>query len=595
MLVIQHLQNVPQFKNLSSEHLIALATFVKSENYFASQFIVRQGDAGDRLFIIAEGEVNLRQTDASGFERNLRVLPAPNPANPAAPLNYFGEQMFTTQEPFPFAVVALINCTLLTLEHGDLMAFVLANADAAKEMPFLQEAERKRTRGFDWVNKGESVALVVRRHWWTLVPDSLKVVVAALVAGLLTWALFFFHLEAFWFVPVLVWVGVALAAAWIAYDWWNDEYIITTHRVARIERVFLTAELRESIPIEKLQNVRIDKSGISAWLNIGKVTIQSGGKDAGDVTFDWVSQPEQIRKTIALQQSRVQARTAAEKREQRRREIERDLRGYILPQTTIQNPPASPKAAAQHTMRHRLRQWVGTLLNEEIHRGSTIIWRKHWLVLLQQTGRWLLGLVAFDAILIAYAIVPGVQVLPAGAHLLGGLVALLILLGGVWWEWEDWRNDTYAITDTQVIDAERLPLGLDEKSTTAPLDQVQDVRVEVPGLAGLVLDVGNVTIETASAGGQMKFKSVRHPRLIADLVFKRLQDFRARKLEGETSMRNRDMIDAFVTYHRLLKEEEHLLRQRQQPPAQPPPPNAADPGAPPPPDAKPPADKSQTP
>jgi hypothetical protein len=88
-----------------------------------------------------------------------------------------------------------------------------------------------------------------------------------------------------------------------------------------------------------------------------------------------------------------------------------------------------------------------------------------------------IGLIALDIGLSIYALVPGIQVLPTGVHLMVGLVLFLICLGGLVWEWADWRNDIYAITDTQIIDSEKLPLGLREKTGMTSLMMAMPGRI----------------------------------------------------------------------------------------------------------------------
>jgi uncharacterized membrane protein YdbT with pleckstrin-like domain len=206
-------------------------------------------------------------------------------------------------------------------------------------------------------------------------------------------------------------------------------------------------------------------------------------------------------------------------------------------------------------------RWIYTLLGKEVRKGSMIVWRKHWIVLLRQMRRWLVALFILDIVLVIYWQVPGIQILPSGVHLLIGFVLFLICVGGLIWEWMDWNNDIYAITDTQIIDSEKMPFGLRETTITAPLEQVQDVRVEVPNLINFIFDFGNVKIETAGKTAQMNFHSVRSPRQVADQIFRRLGENRVRRAESDAALRNRGFVDALISYHRLTKEEERLLKE----------------------------------
>ena len=574
MIPDQYLQNIPQLRGLNFSLLRELAKLAKPTSYYPGQHLVAQGDLGNRLFIITAGQVNLRQADEKGDECSLAVLPMPDPANPNLQINYFGAQMLSTQEPFEYTAQSVHGCEVYVIERKDFEDFSRAHPEVQTALSFIQEEEKKRTRGYKWVNAGEAVATVIHKHWWALLPGLTRVLLFVLIALALTWGISFLRLSAFWWVPSLVWVAVVAVGGWEWYDWYNDEYIVTTRRVAHVERILLNQELRESIPIDKIQGVTIEKRGLTAWIGVGRLIIQSAGREEGSVTFEVVGKPEEVRKIIAEQQARDRARQVAEEREHNRGRIEEELRHYILPQTlpreqaAPQAPP--PRPGFWKWLWLTLRRWIYMSLNKEVRQGSMIIWRKHWILLLRQMRRWLIALVVLDIALVIYWQVPGIQVLPPGVHLLVGLVLLLICLGGLVWEWIDWSNDIYAVTDTHIIDSEKLPFGLRETTITAPLDQVQDVRVEVPSLFNFIFDFGNVKIETAGRTAQMNFHSVRSPRQVADQIFKRLGEYRARRSEMEATLRDHGFVDALVSYHRLVKEEERLLKEQGAAPAQPP-------------------------
>ncbi len=556
--LVQHLENIPELKDLTDSQRVLLSRRFRREHYAPRQVIVHQGDLGNRLFVVVSGVVNLRHTDPMGLESSIGVL-APPGAAPAALRDYWGEQMFTTQEAYDFAAQSVHGCDVETLERQEFDRFVEAHPEVVEAMTFIQTAERKRTRGFKWVGAGETVATVMHKHWWALLPGLLRVLSVIVLAVILNAGSAFFRVELQWYFAMTPWVIAALLLAWALYDWWNDEYIVTNHRIAHVERVLLIQELREGIPLDKIQGVLVHKQGLTAWLGVGRLIIQSAGREEGDVVFETVNKPEVVRQLIMAQQARVRARDAAEQRERDRDIIEEELRGYFLPQTLAHEsaaPPPLAKSNFRAALRARVQAWVG----KEIHHGSMIIWRKHWIVLVRQVWRWFVALFFLTLVLVVYALVPGIQIIPAGVHLFVGLILLLIFLGGLIWEWADWRNDIYAVTDTHVIDSERLPLGLRERSTTAPLDQVQDVKIDVPGIMGWLLDFGDVKVETAGKSGQMNFHSVRSPRQVQEKIFQRLQEYKIRRAELEAALRRKGIIDAIVSYHRVLKEEEQLIQ-----------------------------------
>lgn len=561
MQALEHLQQIPLFKNLPETHLAALAGIAVREHFNPGERLVVQGDLGNRFFLVDSGLVNLRQTDQFGIERSVGVVPTPpSPKSVEPPKRYFGDQMFTTQEPFPFHVDAVRPTDIFVITRENYDALVKQIPGIPHRLGFIRAAEKKRTHGYAWVTTGEMVAIVERKHWWALLPSiapvGILIVIALVLLFVLSFALVTEMLQ--WVVLGAV-VLVLLVFAYQLYDWRNDEYIVTNQRVAHVERVLVRLELRESIPIEKVLGVTLERKFPAAYFGCSTVIVQTAGREEGNVTFEFIAHAEKIRKMIEAEQERVRARQVAEERDRFRQSIRQELRHYLMPDAVAaeraaqQALSAAPKPLHPKTTRHLIQSWVASWLNLELREPGRTTWRKHWIVLVRQTGRWFAGLVVLDVIA---ALMATNRALQFPGYWLGGLVALLILLGLLLWEWEDWRNDIYAVTDGQVIDTEARPFGLGSKSTTAPLDQVQDIRVEVPGALAFFLNYGNVKIETAGQSGQMVFYSIHNPRDAQEEIFRRLETFRTRRAERETSMRSRTVIDALVAYDRLKHEQQ---------------------------------------
>ena len=575
----EHLRKIPLFSGLGDEHLDLLASQFKPQHFHSSEDLVGQGELGSRFFIVDRGHVNQSASDVNGFEKSLGVVPTPTVAGSTVPpQTFFGEQMFTSQEPFEYRAYAITDVDTFVMERGDFDAVLLAHPHLRHAMPFIAEAEKKRTRGFEWVEEGEIVAEVFHKHWWSFLPSVITFLVGmgmAIGAHLILGAI---HLDVGYWVIGGGWLVMLAYLGFMIYDWRNDDYIVTNQRVAHVERQFIAIELTEAVPFDKIIGAKIERSGLAGILGVCDVVIQTAGRQEGNVSFERVGNGPAIVKLIETQRGRVRALRAADLRERERKRIQGKLRGYILPhivakevaERAVQAPPPLPHK--QPSIFQRLGQLVHYIFDYEEKHDVVVIWRKHWIVLLRQGWRWIVYLVVLDGLFALFALVPGLQILPAGGYILGGLVALIVGLVGMWWEWEDWRNDTYAVTATQVVDAERLPLGLREKSITAQLDQVQDVRVIVEGILPAFLGYGDLHIETAGQGSQMIFKSIRHPREAAEQIFQHIEGLRQRVVERDTDIRDRATIDALIAYDRIRKEEQRHLNNAEVAPAPPPPP-----------------------
>jgi CRP-like cAMP-binding protein len=95
-----------------------------------------------------------------------------------------------------------------------------------------------------------------------------------------------------------------------------------------------------------------------------------------------------------------------------------------------------------------------------------------------------------------------------------GVVALLLILGWSAWNYIDWGNDYYIVTNQRVVWLEKV-VGLYDSRSEAPLDQVLSVGVETD-LVGRSLGYGNVLVRTFV--GAIPFRHVLHPNQAAHMV-----------------------------------------------------------------------------
>jgi uncharacterized membrane protein YdbT with pleckstrin-like domain len=131
---------------------------------------------------------------------------------------------------------------------------------------------------------------------------------------------------------------------------------------------------------------------------------------------------------------------------------------------------------------------------------------------------------------------------------------LFCLLFWVWWEFEDYRNDIYIVTDEKIIDIEATPLWLSMRRREGGLDRVQNVLATQVGIWQNLLNYGNVDIKTAATDEGYTFLKIPNPRLVQDIVFQKLDSFRARQAERLIRDRQREMIEGLNVYNELKDE-----------------------------------------
>src|SRR6185437_7310835 len=105
----EHLRAIPLFSALGQEGLATLASALTRERYGSGVDVVRQGEPGDTLYVIARGEVEV-VVSAGGTERRVNVLSAGD---------YFGEIALLRDEPRNAPVRTLTPVQLLSLARSD--------------------------------------------------------------------------------------------------------------------------------------------------------------------------------------------------------------------------------------------------------------------------------------------------------------------------------------------------------------------------------------------------------------------------------------------------------------------------------------------
>jgi len=107
------LRGIPLFRNLADEDLVALAGLLRERRYGRGTIIMSQGDPGDALFLIGEGQVKVAVFAEDGREVILSVL---------ADGGVFGEMALLDDEPRSAHVIAMSDATLLQLRREDFQA-----------------------------------------------------------------------------------------------------------------------------------------------------------------------------------------------------------------------------------------------------------------------------------------------------------------------------------------------------------------------------------------------------------------------------------------------------------------------------------------
>lgn len=120
--VIELLRNVAIFKDLDDDELGEVAEKCKEEKYESGQYIFREGEAGNRLYLIVAGEVRISRDVPGSGEEALAVL------KPGA---LFGEMSVFDRSERSTHAISNGGCSLLTITRPDFEMILDFNRELA--------------------------------------------------------------------------------------------------------------------------------------------------------------------------------------------------------------------------------------------------------------------------------------------------------------------------------------------------------------------------------------------------------------------------------------------------------------------------------
>ena len=604
----RHLAGVHVMDRLPDHWLQAMRGFVAWIYTPRTQTVLRQGEFGRALYILTEGEAILRAVDEQGRRRPRSYL-FPGGQVGLRALLRGSEHDVTVEATQPSYWLRLSRDDLDRFDQ------YIARKEGAKRYGRLRRAwaysvgwiqAAMRGEPFDpcqrvWCSVwerigGVSVAQEKTREERTWKEADEKILwedrahlfffLRRLVPPLALFSLLLSIALTYVFAPIPAVVRgllVSLTAVtglvllYIVVDYYNDFYALTDRRIIHRDRVFLIREEWEEIPLHRVQDAILQQSFLGRILHYGTVVVQSAAM-GGSITMRHIPHPRRVQERILAECSRARSRWLARRKEHLRSELQRRLFNVMhaaWPQVatgsqhlveTVSRKGKRPRPRRGSWLARLLSLWPTPTPQSGKHPlpwwphtrwrfGNTLYWRKHHLNLLRQiSGPTLVGfllLVAF--IIISGTGIPPIQLQPQRnpAIIMAFLVALLVVAGWFVWQYDEWRNDLYVLTETHIIDIEKTPFFFREERRIAPLNQVQTVQFVKGNIIAQMFNYGNVVIKTAAAGGDLTFDFVPDPRGVAREIQRYVEEFRRRQEEQELEREQRIVADGLEIYDEL--------------------------------------------
>lgn len=545
--VLSLLKEIHLFHGLDDTRLQQVAQYFKEKTFALDERIIFENQQGEGFYIIIEGEVIVSRK-INDVDTQLDILVSGD---------YFGEESLLLNTLTTATVTAARD---VVLYYADRQSF----NDLLLEFPGVEKYLRRTIQSrhfiqkhrFDWLSPDEVIYQVDRKHVayliLTLLPPVLVILLglalglfslislaeSALFTGLLIFAL------------LLMGIGV-LWGAWAWIDWSNDYYIVTSQRVVWIEQIILIYESRVEAPLTTIQAVNVRTDLLGRLLGYGDVTVNTY---TGRVVLRIVGDPYQMSALIQEHWHRAQLSFQREQKEEMVRSVYRILGKEQPPATSVRKVIPLPSRGDDYQEPSFLSTYFSNIFTLRYQDGNTITYRKHWLILLKKTWK---PFVAFLVVLfgLVLGVITGVynrfNLLSIEIFILIGVLLILLVIFPWWlYNYVDWRNDIYQVTDKNIFDIERKPLGTEIRKSGS-LDKILSLEHTRPGFIGFVFNVGTVIINFGDA--KFDFVGVYEPARVQQDIFNRMHLLRTQQQKAEAA-RERDRVLSILTiYHENVK------------------------------------------
>lgn len=555
LLPAKTISAVPVLAGLTPVEQILLAGFCSFHHIPQFHPILQQGDSADSMWILLENS----RAVLSALDDESRALPRA----PVRGIVTFNDAALLGDSNVELTVESEPGSLWLRLHRQDFRHFCHLCGPAALEkiaarLPeFPDDTEHRQRQDYGWLRKGELLVRLYLRHWLALTGHARPALICVLASAGLVW------LSSFLSIPLWVSLGlgallVALTLIWGFLNYLNDYFIVTNRRVIQQEKVIFFSEQRREALLEQIQRVDVATSFWGNLFNYGSVSVFTAGT-TGSIDFDIVSDPDNLRAAIFHQRSLCQQRSSAESKLDIQNALENRLGLSVdLPSRvrsdTVQDEPEPPQA--NQGIWQRLRRTATLDSSHEREGSGRVVWHKHWWVLFAQLV--LPGLLLLCEIFLlggglsSYSVVQKlVDGMDQTTYLLCSGALVLVTLGWILWAIADWWNDTYTVTQDRIIDVEKLPLFLSEQRREAQLSDIQDIRLEMNSPLNMMLNFGNIIVQTAAGEGAFTFDHVPNPRFVKEEITRRMIAWRREDERRKAQDRSRDLPDWFEMYNRL--------------------------------------------
>ncbi len=530
------LKSLFPFSMLSDEDLKRILPYFELVHFPAGVNVYSDGYPANDLFFILSGKVKILYHQAKA-DRLLGVFGTGD---------HFGEEALIGNQSYQTRAVCLSTVAAFRIKGGKARAIADAFPVLHAAFSLFQKTYQLTiTQKLPWRAPEEGVVLISRRHPFFLFMRLF------LTGGLFLVGFSFLLFSALasinYYVPLLILslaeltVGIVICA-WAGMEWGNDFFILTRERVCVQKKLTGFYESRHESPVNAVLSVGVDTSLTGRLLGFGTVTVRTY---TGDLQFKRLPYPYVIYELLEMRREAATLEsTQAEKQEIRETLTARSARAFARKERSVAKNLTPTKTEQSGSFSNLMAR----LFNLRTENEDSVVYRTHWWIMFKKTA--IPGFFLLTIMLVVLARFFGfLSVIPEVVVYVGALILAVACWG--WWiyRYQDWQNDVYIITDDQLIDVYKKPLGMDDRRS-APVKNIQTVEFERKGLINLMLNFGTVKIKIGNE--ELTFDNVYQPSEVQAEIYAR---YRA-TLETAKKNEQQKFVEWIKTYEEIQKENQ---------------------------------------
>ena len=276
------------FTSLADQDVEQVAQLFQSLTLKEGEVLYRAGYPGRNFFLVVKGAIRF-STDQGN--QSLTTWK-----------DHFGEEALLKEQVRRETARAVEPTTLLAINKNRFQALVSAYPEIKKKILAVNDSNQLAALNpFPWIGNGETIHFIDRKHVTTFLA---RLVLPFLLALALSGVVYFLEIKQLFAFP-LIFLVFSLWVIWLWIDWGNDYYLVTSERVAWVEKVVWLHDQRKELPLQSILSANLSTNQFQRLLDFGDVVVRTY---TGDLTMRNAAHPQILLDLIREAQEYAQER-----------------------------------------------------------------------------------------------------------------------------------------------------------------------------------------------------------------------------------------------------------------------------------------------